>query len=58
MPYKDWEKRKEYSRILMRKMRSLIPVADAVRRMAVNVIPLDNYVIPLAVVVSSCEIRN
>ena len=58
MPIKDWEKRKEYSRNLMRKRRSLIPVADAVRRIAVNVIPISDFVIPLAVVVSSCEIRT
>ena len=58
MPYKDWEKRKEYSRNLMRKRRSLVPVAGEVKRVAVNVIPIDNFVIPMAVVVSSCEIRN
>ena len=54
MPYKDWEKRKEYSRNLMRKRRSLVPVADAVRRIAVDVIPVFGEVIPLAVVVELC----
>ena len=61
MPYKCWGKRKEYSRNLMRKRRSLIPVADAVRRMAVDVIPVFGEVIPvfgevipLAVVVELC----
>ena len=58
MPYKDWEKRKEYSRLLMRKRRSLIPVAGEVKRVAINVIPISDFVIPLAVVVSSCEIRT
>ena len=61
MPYKCWEKRKEYSRLLMRKRRSLIPVAGAVKRIAVDVRPANNYVIPsfgqvipIAVVVELC----
>ena len=58
MPYKDWEKRKEYSRNLMRKRRSLVPVAGEVKRVAINVIPIDNYIIPLAVVVELCSDRT
>ena len=61
MPYKDWEKRKEYSRNLMRKRRSLVPVAGEVKRVAVNVkpvfgevIPVFGEFIPFAVVVELC----
>ena len=58
MPYKCWEKRKEYSRLLMRKRRSLVPVADTVKRMAVNVRPVNDFVIPMAVVVELCSDRT
>ena len=61
MPIKDWEKRKEYSRNLMRKRRSVIPIAGEVIPIAVNVrpvgdfvIPIVDFVIPLAVVVELC----